>query len=374
MSALLQTYFKDFRYVTLDLPTLSDMATREPDIFFERYPPPVIIDEVQYAPGIFRYIKFLVDRDRDRNGQFILAGSGKFALMHEVSESLAGRVELFELEPLSSHEIWNAYPDYNLNDMVVRGGFPELYKDITLPAREFHRSYIATYLERDVRNTLAVRNLRDFERFIRAAATRSARQLNKADLARDVGISPTAANEWLTVLEAANQLVLLEPWFSNKSLSVAKGPKLYFTDSGTLCYLLGIHTVEELLGSPFLGHVWETFVFGELRKREAFTGDYHKLWFWRDRDKEIDFLVHRGGLYDLYEAKWAESPDANDLKGFRDFEKKYPAGSIASRTLVGRPANRYLTGADNEVSVYSIRDLWDVKSATAGSSAPMAVQ
>lgn len=158
------------------------------------------------------------------------------------------------------------------------------------------------------------------------------------------------------------QVVLLEPWFSNKSLSVAKGPKLYFTDSGTLCYLLGIHTVEELLRSPFLGHVWETFVFAELRKREAFTGDYHKLWFWRDRDKEIDFLVHRGGLYDLYEAKWAESPDSNDLKGFRDFEKKYPPGSIASRTLIGRPSNRYLTGTANEVNVYSIRDLWTVKS------------
>ncbi len=157
-----------------------------------------MIDEVQYAPGLFRYLKVAVDATRGQKGQFLLTGSQKFTLMKNVSESLAGRADIVELETLSLAEIRRALPDMTPESVIVRGGFPELQSDPDIDHLAFHNSYLATYLERDVRSLAKVGSLRDFERFLRACALRSANLLNKADLARDVGISPTTANHWLS--------------------------------------------------------------------------------------------------------------------------------------------------------------------------------
>ena len=184
----------------------------------------MIIDEVQYAPGLFRHLKVAVDASRARNGQFLLTGSQKFTLMKNVSESLAGRADIVELETLSLAEIRAALPQTVLEAAIVRGGFPELHANPDIDAA-FYNSYLATYLERDVRSLANVGNLRDFERFLRACALRSANLLNKADLARDVGIAPSTANHWLSTLEASGQIVLLEPWFSNRTKSIVKSPE-----------------------------------------------------------------------------------------------------------------------------------------------------
>ncbi len=160
----------------------------------------MIIDEVQYAPRLFRHLKVLVDANRDRNGQFLLTGSQKFTLMKNVSESLAGRADIAELETLSFAEIRAARPAITLETAIVRGGFPELHANPDLDQVAFYNSYLATYLERDVRSLANVGSLRDFERFLRACALRSANLLNKADLARDVGIAPSTANHWLSAL------------------------------------------------------------------------------------------------------------------------------------------------------------------------------
>ncbi len=186
--------FPQHEFVSLDLPTEAEQAEKEPQSFLRQHPAPVIIDEVQYAPGLFRYLKVVVDASRNRHGQFLLTGSQKFTLMKSVSESLAGRVDIVELETLSLAEIQAALPQTTPENAIVQGGFPELHADPDIDHVTCYNSYLATYLERDVRSLANVGSLRDFERFLRACALRSANLLNKADLARDVGISPSTAN------------------------------------------------------------------------------------------------------------------------------------------------------------------------------------
>jgi predicted AAA+ superfamily ATPase len=329
--------FPDYAFVSLDLPTEAEQAEKEPDRFLQRHPPPVIIDEVQYAPGLFRHLKVAVDADRKRNGQFLLTGSQKFALMKNVSESLAGRADIVELETLSFAEIRKALPDAALDTAIVRGGFPELYANPEIDAVAFYNSYLATYLERDVRALANVGSLRDFERFLRACALRSANLLNKADLARDVGIAPSTANQWLSMLEASGQVALLEPWFSNRTKSIVKSPKLYMADAGLLCALLNIRSEEALRQSPSAGAVWETFVFAQLRERERRAGRSGGLFFWRDRTREVDFVVDVGGRLELFEAKWTEIPDIGDtvnLEFVRNVigKSRVTGGGVISRT------------------------------------------
>jgi predicted AAA+ superfamily ATPase len=329
--------FPNHSFVSLDLPTEAEQAEKEPRSFLQRHPPPVILDEVQYAPGLFRHLKAEVDAHRTRNGQFLLTGSQKFTLMKNVSESLADRADIVELETLSFAEIRAALPQTEVETAIVRGGFPELYANLDIDLVAFYNSYLATYLERDVRALTNVGNLRDFERFLRACALRSANLLNKADLARDVGIAPSTANQWLSMLEASGQAVLLEPWFSNRTKSIVKSPKLYLRDSGLLCALLNIRSENDLRQSPSVGAIWETFVFAQLRDRERRAGRTGSLFFWRDRTREVDFVVDVGGRLELFEAKWTELPDAGDTVNL-DFvrnvlgKSRVTGGSVLART------------------------------------------
>ena len=340
-SALLRL-FPNFNFVSLDLPTEAEQAEKEPRAFLERHPPPVIIDEVQYAPGLFRHLKAEVDAKRAANGQFLLTGSQKFSLMKNVSESLAGRADIMELETLSFAEIRAALPETDLETAIVRGGFPELYANPDIDPVAFYNSYLATYLERDVRALANVGSLRDFERFLRACALRSANLLNKADLARDVGISPSTANQWLSMLETSGQAMLLEPWFSNRTKSLVKSPKLYIADTGLLCALLNIRTVSDLRDSPAVGAIWETFVFAQLRARERLAGRTRSLFFWRDRSREVDFVVDVGGSLELLEAKWTELPDTGDIANLEFVRNavgrsKFAKGAVVCRTPNGFP-------------------------------------
>jgi predicted AAA+ superfamily ATPase len=197
--------FPNHQFVSLDLPSEAEQAEKQPENFLRRHLPPVTIDEVQYAPGLFRHLKRQVDARRARNGQFLLTGSQKFTLMKSVSDSLAGRADIVELETLSLAEIHAAFPQTAVEAAIVRGGYPELYANPEIDPVAFYNSYLATYLERDVRSLAEVGSLRDFERFLRACALRSANLLNKADLARDVGIAPSTANRWLSTLEGSGR-------------------------------------------------------------------------------------------------------------------------------------------------------------------------
>ena len=343
-TSTLRRLFPTYAFVSLDLPTEAEQAEKAPQAFLERHPPPVIIDEVQYAPALFRHLKAVVDADRAHNGQFLLTGSQKFTLMNGVAESLAGRADIVELETLSLAEIRVALAQTSLETAIVRGGFPELYANPDIDPVAFYNSYIATYLERDVRSLAHVGSLRDFERFLRACALRSANLLNKADLARDVGISPSTANQWLSMLEASGQVVLLEPWFSNRTKSIVKSPKLYLADTGLLCALLNIRTDEALRQSPGVGAVWETFVFAQLRHRERRAGRTGGLFFWRDRTREVDFVVDVGGRLELCEAKWTEIPTANDGVNLEFVRHVVGKARITGGTVVCRTPNSFPLG------------------------------
>jgi uncharacterized protein len=352
-TSILRRLFPQHAFVSLDLPTAAEQAEKDPTAFLQRNPPPVIIDEVQYAPTIFRHLKTEIDRNRDRNGQYLLTGSQKFTLMKGVSESLAGRVDVVELETLAFSEIHNAIPTTKVEAAIVRGGFPELHANADIDAVAFYNSYLATYLERDVRALTNVGSLRDFERFLRACALRSANLLNKADLARDVGISPSTASQWLSILEASGQLVLLEAWFSNRTKSIVKSPKLYLADTGLLCALLNVRTEAALRESPSAGAIWETFVFAQLRHRERLAGRNGSVFFWRDRTREVDFVVDIGGRLELYEAKWTELPTLHDTANLQFVRNVVGNSKVQHCAVVGRPLHRYPLGQGIEALAIS---------------------
>jgi uncharacterized protein len=333
--------FPQHEFVSLDLPTEAEQAEKEPEAFLRRHRPPVIIDEVQYAPALFRHLKVAVDASRRAYGRFLLTGSQKFTLMKGVSDSLAGRADIVELETLSLAEIRRAHPRTDLETAIVRGGFPELHANPEINTAAFYNSYLATYLERDVRSLANVGSLRDFERFLRACALRSANLLNKADLARDVGVSPSTANEWLSVLVASGQIVLLEPWFSNRTKSIVKSPKLYVADTGLLCALLNIRSGEDLGRSPAAGAVWETFVFAQLRHRERRAGRAGGLFFWRDRTREVDFVVDMAGRVELFEAKWTELPTSSDAVNLAFARDVFGPSRVAGGGIICRARNGF---------------------------------
>lgn len=339
-TSLMRRLFPDHGFVSLDLPSEAEQAERDPGSFLARHPPPVIIDEVQYAPGLFRHLKAAVDADR-RNGSFLLTGSQPLRLMRSVSDSLAGRADILELEPLAFGEVRAVHSDITVEEFLVRGGFPELYGNREIEARGFLQSYVATYLERDLRQLLEVTSLRDYERFLRASALRSAQLLNRADLARDVGVAGTTLASWLAVLEASHQLVLLEPWYGNPTVSLVKRPKLFLRDAGLAAFLCGVHGVDDLRATPLADALWETLVCAEIRRAQANRHGRWNLHFWQDRSREVDFLVHRAGTFHLADAKWTEQPRSRDAAALRKILNVLAADAVASMSVVCRTPNAY---------------------------------
>lgn len=358
-TSLVKHLFPNHEFVSLDLPSDAELAEHDSKTFLARHPPPLVVDEIQYAPGLFRHLKAVVDTRRDRNGQFILTGSQKFPLMKSVSESLAGRADVLELEPLSWRETRRVRPTLAIEEFLLRGGFPELHARPEIDANGYHRAYLATYLERDLRQMLQVTQLRDYERFLRACALRTAQLLNRADLARDVGIGGSTAAAWLSVLQATGEVALLEPWFSNRTKTLVKTPKLYLGDSGLCAFLCGIRSPADLAASPLAGALWETLVFGEIRRLQINRNGGWTLHFWRDRTKEADFLFHHGGRFDLADAKWTEHPDSHAADTLRRVAAELPAQAIGRCSVICRSTQGYpLSPAVSAVPLHEIPNDW----------------
>ena len=361
-TTLLKHCFPGYRYVSLDLPSKAEQAERNPDDFLREHPDPLIVDEVQYAPGLFRHLKGAIDQRRHANGRFLLTGSQHFTLMEGVSESLAGRIGLVDLETLALAELpatAQARSKSDLINLMARGQFPELWRVPEFPASDFYAAYLATYLERDVRQILNVASLRDFERFLRILATRSGNILNKSDLARDVGVSVKAVGDWIGVLQASGQIAVLEPWFTNIAKRMVKSPKIFFRDSGLLCYLLNL-TTATLPTSPLLVALWETFVFAELRKLVSLQDEPATFWFYRDqRAREIDFVIDSGGRLSFIEAKWQEHPRNHDARTIHAVSRELAHSNLpwkpGRHLVIGTPANRYDLAED--VTALGIADL-----------------
>lgn len=301
-TSVLRHTFPGHRFVSLDLPSEAELAESAPEDFFARHPAPLIIDEVQHAPALFRHLKVRIDADRGANGQWLLTGFQRFPLMRDVGDSLAGRIGLVELDTLSYSEVRASIPGMDALSWTVRGGFPELWAHPDIDAREFQRAYVVSCLERDLRSLLQVTNLRNFERFLRACALRSGQLLNKSDVARDVGVSVPTVTSWLGALEASGVVALLEPWFENGTRALTRSPKLYFRDTGLLSC------------PPLRGQIFETAVYGTLRRALELRGELDSLFFVRRAQHEVDFVLHRGGRFDLFECKWTEVADPRDAQ------------------------------------------------------------
>lgn len=342
-TTLLRSIFHQHNYVSLDLPSQAEEANRDPQTFLSKHPAPVIIDEVQYAPELFRHLKVVIDADRDARGQFILTGSQKFTLMKLVSDSLAGRVGLIELEGLSAAELGDTLKEYlashGPSKTLARGFFPQLWRELDFPSFEYYQSYLATYLERDVRQILNVTSLRDFERFMRACAIRSGQILNKSELAKDVGIHHKTANDWLSVLQASNQIFLLEPYFNNETKRIVKSPKFYFSDTGLLCSLLGLRE-DNIEHYTNIGPIWETYLYAEMRKFKANHGLGFTPWFYRDQmGTDVDFVAENAGSIHLFEAKWNQLPDKKSLLPMGKVQEKI--SSVKSKFVLCRTESAY---------------------------------
>ena len=307
-SSLLQKTFSETAYITFDHLLQVEAAKESPAYFLSRFTDPVILNEIQYVPELFREIKILIDRDRQAYGQWLMTGSQQFDLMGKISESLAGRITLFHLETLSAAELRHTGIE-DTRSFLWKGGYPELWSNMHLTPADFFESYIRTYIERDLKTIIDIKNLSDFRRFIRLLATRAGQLTNHKSLSSDVGVSDVTIKKWVHALEVSGLIYLLAPYYANIGKRLVKSPKLYFADHGLLCYLLGIENESDWQAHPHRGHLWENFVMMELIKNYRLKpGD--DLFFYRDQNGvEIDFIIENNGTLFFIEAKSGERID-----------------------------------------------------------------
>ena len=337
-TSLLRHLYPHTSYLTLDLPANAEAARTAPDELLKAYPPPVIIDEIQYAPSFLRHLKVHIDQDRSP-GRFLLTGSQVFPLMHGVSESLAGRCAVLNLHTLARAELLAADHAIEESRYLFLGGYPELHlgtdPDLWFPA------YVATYLERDVRNVLRVADLPEFNRFLRACALRTSQMVNHSDLARDTGIAPNTARKWAGLLQTSGVVAMIEPYWGNRTKRLIKAPKLAFLDTGLAAFLAGFRSVRELTTSTLAGAFWESYVFGQILRQAASRADAAPVGYWRTAGgPEVDVVIERAGALFAVECKWKVHPGPADAGGLKALEAAEP-GRVKQKMIVCRTKAAY---------------------------------
>ncbi len=328
-TTLLKTLFGDhYQYISVEFPDLRNAAIMDPRGFLEQYHPPVIIDEIQHAPDLLYYIKGRIDDHRHQSGQFILTGSQNLLLADSITESLAGRVAVLELLPLSKREeegvpqaplVWERRGSHHSKKGVgygdlwrkfLRGGYPELVVDADQDISLWHSSYIQTYLERDVRSIRQVGDLTQFQSFLTMLASRSGQLLNLTDVSRDLGVAVNTIKSWLSILEATYQVTVLRPYHANIGKRLVKTPKVYYSDVGTLCHLVGLKDPDHAAAGPMGGVIFETAVLSEIERTLTHQGIRPEIYFWRTSDGlEVDFLVKTDLSFVPIEVKLSTTPN-----------------------------------------------------------------
>lgn len=329
---------KSRTYVTLDDPQIRVLAQTDPVLFLQTYESPVLIDEVQYAPQLFPYIKMIVDKKKEK-GLFWLTGSQPFQLMQRVSESLAGRVGILELQGLSQAEKnktegkpflpnslkSNNRKPYNINsiyDVILKGSFPALYATPRLNRNTFYASYLKTYIERDIRNLTNVQDERQFLTFLKVTAARTGQLLNYADIAKDVGVTEVTVKSWISLLLTSGLVFLLQPYYNNQTNRAIKTPKLHFMDTGLCAYLCGWSSTETLSVGAMSGAIFESYVVSEIIKSYMHNNTPAQFYFYRDKEKqEIDLLIEYDNVFYPIEIKRTAAPKEEDIKTFGVLEK-----------------------------------------------------
>lgn len=298
------------KYVLLEDPDTRELALNDPRSFLRQNPPPLIIDEFQYAPQLVSYLQGLIDNNRSLKGQIVLTGSQNFQMMEQVTQSLAGRIGILTLYGLSSPEIKKDLicEPQEIADLILRGSYPELWKEPDIPTRIWMSSYVQTFLERDLRQLAQIGDLASFERFLKVIAARTAQILNVSEVAKDSGISPPTAQKWLSVLERAYIVRLVPPYINNLTSRVRKASKIYFLDTGLAAYLMGYRDAESLLQSPHIGPLFETLVYADFIKRTANEGEIPEHFYLQTKSKVgVDFIIKKNQKLDLYEVKFTRT-------------------------------------------------------------------
>ena len=342
-TSLLRTRFPQAHYVSLDSPSLAESAKSNPTDFLQSLPRPAIIDEIQYAPSLFRSLKVEVDRDR-QPGRFLLTGSQIFPLMQGVSESLAGRCGLLPLHTLSWTEAAAVSAGMKEEAFLFAGGFPELHAETGVERDFWYPAYVATYLERDVRNVLRIADLGTFNRFLQTCALRTGQVLSYSDLARDVGVAPNTARSWLSILTAAGTVFLVEPYHRNRGKRLVKSPKIFMGDTGLAAYLAGFRSIADLMASPLAGHFWETHVANQVWRHYAFRGMRPPLYYWRTPDgREVDLVLDEGGgMLSAIECKMKETPEMADTRGLTELRRFYGEKAVRRTFIACRTRARFV--------------------------------
>lgn len=353
LNNLQKTKKEKINYVSLDNLSVRALAIDDPEMFLERYKAPLIIDEFQYAPNLLSYIKMIVDKKRQEHlenekiqstGLYYLTGSQVFHTMKNISESLAGRVGILELYPLSSREIENKkdeifLPEYEmlvkrektdkvdidkLYEKILKGSYPELYSNSNIDCKDFFETYIKTYIERDIRELINVKDETKFLKFIESVAVRTGQELNINDIANSIEINNMTASNWLSILVSTGLVYLLQPYSNNNVARIVKRPKIYFMDTGLACYLAGYMDSITLEKSAFNGAILETYVITEIIKSFSNQGlDSRKyLYYYRDNNgKEIDLLIFYNNTVYPIEIKKSYNPGKQAIKNFDVTEK-----------------------------------------------------
>lgn len=332
-TTFLKSQFSDYEYVNLENPDIRNYAIEDPNGFLKQYNKHVIFDEVQRVPHLFSYLQTKVDEDKVM-GQYILSGSQNFHLMQNITQSLAGRVALFKLLPFDITEMEEANwlnEDYAVN--LQKGFYPAIY-DRKIPSNVFYSNYIQTYVERDLSELIQVKDLKQFRNFLSLCAARAGQLVNLNALANECGISQPTAKSWVSVLESSYIVYQLQPYFSNFNKRITKSSKLYFYDTGLLCFLLKITDAESVKLSSLKGSLFENYVISEFIKKNYHNNLLRDVWFWRDAvGHEVDFIWQKTEKLNLVEIKATETIMQDMFKGLTYFEKLKPE-LIESKTLV----------------------------------------
>jgi uncharacterized protein len=320
-TTLSKSLFRNKPYVTLENPHMQSKAEENIEAFLNQFPNGAILDEVQRVPDIFRHLQGILDSKKER-GQFILTGSNNFLLQEQISQSLAGRIGYLQLLPLSYAELDAAGLSHsNINKHILTGGYPEIWDQQLLPDK-WMASYVQTYVQRDVRLLRNITNLGDFNRFILLCANRAGQLINREEMARSIGVDTKTIQAWLSVLESSYIIYLLQPWYNNLNKRIVKTPKLFFYDTGLLCYLLGISTQSALEKHILYGSIFENWIITEIKKNRFNAGINGGLYFFRDSaGNEVDLLVEKGSTTIAVEIKSGKKIDSGMLAGLKYWKK-----------------------------------------------------
>lgn len=322
-TTLVKSCFPEFHYCNLEHPEIRNLAQTDPKAFFSMYPSPLIIDEIQRVPQLLSYIQVKVD-DKKLKGQFILTGSHQLSLRESISQSLAGRTVVLTLLPFSISELKAARIEQNREEYMLKGFMPGIY-DGSLNPTKYYRSYLQTYVERDVRQILNVTNLSDFQKFILLLAGRAGQVLNLNSLSNNIGVSSHTLKSWLSVLEASFIVYRLNPYFENFGKRVIKSPKIYFVETGLLTYLLGIETTKQLIRDPLFGNIFENMVVMEAIKTRANMGLDPMIFFYRDNNfNEVDLIYKKANNLIPIEIKSSMTFNKDFIKGINYFNRISP--------------------------------------------------